>query len=124
MLMKRFKLLLVLFFILIASQILPQEKLFTAEDVILSGQRLSPQNLQQLSWSPNTSSLAWSGKKPLSLFFTINTSIKLSDLNTLFSAQNEKSLVYYSYISHGHGVAGGEALYLYTKTTNYFLDNL
>ncbi|MBA4406027.1 hypothetical protein C0389_02010 [bacterium] len=77
--MKRFKLLFVLFFIFIVSQILPQEKLFTVEDVMLSGQR---------------------------------------------STQNEKPLDYFSYVGPGHGVAGGEALHLYTKITNYFLDNL
>ena len=35
-----------------------------------------------------------------------------------------KPLDYYPYIGHGHGVGGKDALHLYTKITNYFLDNL
>lgn len=41
---------------------------------------------------------------------------KAADLN--------KPLDYYPYLGHGHGVGGIDALHLYTKITNYFLDNL
>lgn len=35
-----------------------------------------------------------------------------------------KPLDYFPYIGHAHGVIGKDALHLYTKITNYFLDNL
>ncbi len=35
-----------------------------------------------------------------------------------------KQLDYFPYVGHEHGVAGKESLHLYTKITNYFLDNL
>lgn len=35
-----------------------------------------------------------------------------------------KPLDYFPYIGHAHGVTGKDALHLYTKITNYFLDNL
>lgn len=35
-----------------------------------------------------------------------------------------KPLDYFPYIGHGHGVTGKDALHLYTKITNYFIDNL
>ena len=41
---------------------------------------------------------------------------KAADLN--------KPLDYFPYIGHGHGVSGKDVLHLYTKITNYFLDNL
>ncbi len=41
---------------------------------------------------------------------------KCADLN--------KSLDYYPYVGHQHGVAGVDALHLYNKITDYFLDNL
>ncbi|MEW6701197.1 MAG: prolyl oligopeptidase family serine peptidase, partial [Bacteroidota bacterium] len=48
--------------------------------------------------------------------------------NTLLFAKKcaelNKPLDYFPYIGQGHGVAGKDALHLYTKITNYFLDNL
>jgi len=48
--------------------------------------------------------------------------------NTLAFVQKatelNKPLDYFPYIGHGHGVTGKDALHLYTKITNYFLDNL
>jgi dipeptidyl-peptidase-4 len=48
--------------------------------------------------------------------------------NTLSFAKKagelNKPLDYFPYIGHGHGVRGKEALHLYTKITNYFLENL
>lgn len=48
--------------------------------------------------------------------------------HTLMFAQKaanlNKPLDYYPYVGHGHGVGGKDALHLYTKITNYFLDNL
>jgi len=41
---------------------------------------------------------------------------KAADLN--------KPLDYFPYIGHGHGVSGKDVLHLYTKITDYFLDNL
>lgn len=41
---------------------------------------------------------------------------KAADLN--------KPLDYFPYPGHGHGVGGKDALHLYTKITNYFVDNL
>jgi dipeptidyl-peptidase-4 len=35
-----------------------------------------------------------------------------------------KPLDYFPYVGHGHGVVGKEAIHLYNKITNYFLDNL
>lgn len=40
------------------------------------------------------------------------------------AAELNKPLDYYPYVGHGHGVRGREALHLYNKITNYFLDNL
>lgn len=40
------------------------------------------------------------------------------------AAELNKPLDYYPYVGHGHGVRGRDALHLYTKITNYFLDNL
>ncbi|MEW6508995.1 MAG: S9 family peptidase [Bacteroidota bacterium] len=40
------------------------------------------------------------------------------------AAELNKPLDYFPYIGHGHGVSGREALHLYNKITNYFLDNL
>lgn len=46
-------------------------------------------------------------------------------LNFLKKASNVNSPVdYYPYINHGHGVGGIDALQLYVKITNYFIDNL
>ncbi len=48
--------------------------------------------------------------------------------NTLAFAKKatelNKPLDYFPYIGHKHGVVGRDALHLYTKITNYFLDNL
>ncbi|MEJ5350205.1 MAG: S9 family peptidase [Melioribacteraceae bacterium] len=48
--------------------------------------------------------------------------------NTLAFVQKatelNKPLDYFPYIGHGHGVTGKDALHLYTKITNYFIDNL
>jgi len=40
------------------------------------------------------------------------------------AAELNKPLDYYPYIGHEHGVRGIDALHLYTKITNYFIDNL
>lgn len=40
------------------------------------------------------------------------------------ATQKNKPLDYYPYIGHGHGVGGRDALHLYNKITNYFIDNL
>jgi dipeptidyl-peptidase-4 len=40
------------------------------------------------------------------------------------AANLNKQLDYYPYIGHGHGVGGKDALHLYNKITNYFIDNL
>ncbi len=40
------------------------------------------------------------------------------------AASLNKPLDYYPYLGHGHGVKGSDAVHLYTKITNYFLDNL
>ncbi len=40
------------------------------------------------------------------------------------AAQSNKPLDYYPYVGHGHGVGGKDALHLYNKITNYFLENL
>lgn len=39
-------------------------------------------------------------------------------------AELNKPLDYFPYVGHGHGVGGKDALQLYTKIVNYFLDNL
>ncbi|NLT50100.1 MAG: S9 family peptidase [Ignavibacteria bacterium] len=48
--------------------------------------------------------------------------------HTLLFAQKAANLNipldYYPYIGHGHGVAGKDAIHLYNKITNYFIDNL
>lgn len=48
--------------------------------------------------------------------------------NTLTFAKKaqelNKPLDYFPYVGHPHGVGGRDALHLYTKITNYFLDNL
>jgi dipeptidyl-peptidase-4 len=48
--------------------------------------------------------------------------------NTLTFAKKaqelNKPLDYFPYVGHQHGVVGKDALHLYTKITNYFLDNL
>ncbi len=40
------------------------------------------------------------------------------------AAELNRPLDYYPYVGHGHGVRGRDALHLYNKITNYFLDNL
>ncbi|MFC2085199.1 DPP IV N-terminal domain-containing protein [Bacteroidota bacterium] len=40
------------------------------------------------------------------------------------AANFNKHLDYYPYIGHGHGVKEKDALHLYTKITDYFIDNL
>ena len=48
--------------------------------------------------------------------------------NTLMFAKKcedlDKPLDYMPYIGHGHGVTGIDAVHLYNKITNYFIDNL
>ncbi len=39
-------------------------------------------------------------------------------------AELNKPLDYFPYVGHGHGVSGRDAVHLYMKITNYFLDNL
>lgn len=40
------------------------------------------------------------------------------------AAELNKPLDYYPYVGHEHGVRGIDALHLYTKITDYFMDNL
>ncbi len=40
------------------------------------------------------------------------------------AAEKNKPLEYYPYVGHGHGVRGREALHLYNKITNFFIENL
>jgi len=40
------------------------------------------------------------------------------------AANLNKSLDYYPYVGHGHGVKGRDAIHLYNKISNYFFDNL
>lgn len=95
--MKRFRMMLLLFFVFI-SQAIPQEKLFTVEDVVLNSFKFSPANMRQLNWVPNTDNFAWiDGLNAKAAFLLsspknskIDTLIKLSDLNSLFTTQNEK----------------------------------
>jgi len=47
---------------------------------------------------------------------TLTFAKKVQELN--------KPLDYFPYVGHPHGVGGRDALHLYTKITNYFLDNL
>ncbi|PKL82996.1 MAG: S9 family peptidase [Ignavibacteriae bacterium HGW-Ignavibacteriae-3] len=47
---------------------------------------------------------------------TLSFAKRCSELN--------RPLDYYPYIGQGHGVGGKDALHLYTKITNYFIDNL
>jgi len=97
--MKRFRFTLLLLFIFI-SQAFPQEKLFTVEDVVLNGFRLSPQNLRQLNWVPNSDNFTWvdgvNTKSALLLSSPknskIDTLIRISDLNSLLTKQNEKPI--------------------------------
>ena len=48
--------------------------------------------------------------------------------NTLAFVQKatnlNKSLDYFPYMGHGHGVRGRDAIHLYTKMADYFIDNL
>ncbi len=95
--MKRFRMMLLLFFVFI-SQAIPQEKLFTVEDVVLNSFKFLPANMRQLNWVPNTDNFAWiDGLNAKAAFLLsspknskIDTLIKLSDLNSLFTTQNEK----------------------------------
>ena len=97
--MKRFRFTLLLLFIFI-SQAFTQEKLFTVEDVVLNGFRLSPQNLRQLNWIPNSDKFAWvdgvNTKSALLLSSPqnskIDTLIRTGDLNSLLTTQNEKPI--------------------------------
>lgn len=97
--MKRIGLILIVSFIS-TFQIIPQEKLLTIEDVVLGGFRLAPKNMRQLNWIPDTDNFVWSdgmAEKSVLLYSSvkdskIDTLIKLSELNSLFSKQNEKPL--------------------------------
>ena len=40
------------------------------------------------------------------------------------AASLNKSLDYFPYVGHGHGVRGKDAIHLYQKITDYFMDNL
>ncbi|MHB8929612.1 MAG: S9 family peptidase [Melioribacteraceae bacterium] len=97
--MNRFRFTLLLLFIFV-SQAFTQEKLFTVEDVVLNGFRLSPQNLRQLNWIPNSDNFVWvdgvNTKSALLLSSPknskIDTLIRTSDLNSLLNTQDEKPI--------------------------------
>ncbi len=40
------------------------------------------------------------------------------------AANLDKDLDYFPYVGHGHGVSGYDAIHLYRKVSNYFIDNL
>ena len=96
--MKRFGFALILFFGAVI-EVFPQDKLFTVEDVV-GGYRLAPSNLRQLNWIPNSDIFAWSdgtGEKSVLLYSSsksskIDTLLKLTELNSSFSEQNEKTV--------------------------------
>ncbi len=97
--MNRFRFTLLLLFIFV-SQAFTQEKLFTVEDVVLNGFRLSPQNLRQLNWIPKSDNFVWvdgvNTKSALLLSSPknskIDTLIRTSDLNSLLNTQDEKPI--------------------------------
>jgi len=86
--------------LLLTISLSAQQKLFTVEDVVMSGGRMQQQALRQLSWIPSSdtySCIEGSGDKLVLLSSTpkvtkIDTLLKLSDLNTKLKETNEKTL--------------------------------
>ncbi|KAF0139531.1 MAG: dipeptidyl aminopeptidase IV [Stygiobacter sp.] len=86
--------------LLLTISLSAQQKLFTVEDVVMSGGRMQQQAFRQLTWIPSTDTYSWlegSGDKLVMLSSTpkatkIDTLLKLSDLNTKLKETNEKTL--------------------------------
>ncbi len=98
--MKRIKFFIPLLLIL-TTQVFTQNKLFTLEDVVLNAYpKLVPANLRQLNWLPNTDKFVWvdgTGNKSSILISSvkkneIDTLLKLNELNTFLTKNNEKAL--------------------------------
>lgn len=98
--MKKLRLVLLLVFVL-ATQMFPQEKLLTTEDVTLNArQKFSTENLKHLSWLPNKETFAWvtrSGENSWLVTSSvqnseIDTLLKLSELNSYLEKAGTKSL--------------------------------
>ena len=86
--------------VLFIIQLSAQQKLFTVEDVVLSGFKLAPANLRQLNFIPNTDNYVWSegtGDKSFLLYSApknskTDTLLKTSDLNSFLTKLNQKTL--------------------------------
>ncbi len=93
---KNFFVLAILFVVSVSAQ----QKLFTVEDVVMGGGRMSGQTFRQLSWIPTTDSYAWTegnGEKTVLLSSLpkstqIDTMLKLTDLNAKLKEMNEKPI--------------------------------
>jgi dipeptidyl-peptidase 4 len=88
-------------FLILTLQVLSQNKLFTVEDVVLNSYpKLTPANLRQLNWLPNTDKFVWvdgNGNKSAILISSvkkteIDTLLKLNELNTFLSKNSDKPL--------------------------------
>ncbi|MCX6173818.1 MAG: S9 family peptidase [Ignavibacteriales bacterium] len=99
--MNPLKMFTVLLFV-ISTQIIPQEKLFTVEDVVQgSFNRSALSGMRQLNWIPNTDNYVWTDgtdDKSVLLVSTpksakADTLLKLAELNSFFTKQNEKPLL-------------------------------
>lgn len=99
--MKFPKMFVVLLFV-ISTQIIPQEKFFTVEDVVQgSFSRMGVSGMRQLNWIPNTDNFVWTDgieEKSILLISSpksakTDTLLKLSELNSFFTKQNEKPLL-------------------------------
>lgn len=105
--MKRSKLFFILLFIL-QSQIIPQEKLLAVEDIVLNAySKLMPANLRLLNWIPGSNNFVWVdglGDKAALLFSSaedskVDTLLKLSDINSYITKENERPLASFPIIS-------------------------
>ena len=129
--------------LLLTISISAQQKLFTVEDVVMSVGALIDWKFYEVMYGErfmDTPQTNPDGYKEASLLnYVENLKGKLllvhgtSDptvvwQNTLTFAKKaqelNKPLDYLPYVGHPHGVGGRDALHLYTKITNYFLENL
>jgi dipeptidyl-peptidase 4 len=99
--MKTFKMIIALVIIL-SSQIISQEKLFTVDDVVSPAfGRSSAAGMRQLNWIPNTDIYAWvegAGEKSILVASSpkntkIDTLLRLNELNSVYTKENEKALL-------------------------------
>ena len=90
-----------IFLFVFSTQIISQEKLLTVEDVVQgSFNRSALSGMRQLNWIPNTDNFAWTegmGEKSVLLISSpkgtnVDTLLKLTELNSYFTKQNEKAL--------------------------------